>query len=307
MISARFAALCLLALLLASGAAAAETFTVASYNVENYLEAKSGTRDAKSPEAKAKIVSIISSMKPDVIGLQEMGSTNALLELRAALKAAGVEYPHWEHVRGHDTNIHVALLSRFPITGRRPHTADAYLLNGRRFRVSRGFLEADLRTPSGYSFTVFVAHLKSRRPVPEAAEAEMREQEALLLREKIDARMKAVPRANIVVIGDLNDVKDARSTRAVMGRGNAVLLDLRPAERNGDTVQPTNPRFDPAHITWTHFYGKEDTYSRIDYILVSKSMASEWSKEGTHVFATANWSLASDHRPIIAKFRAKEE
>jgi endonuclease/exonuclease/phosphatase family metal-dependent hydrolase len=241
-------------------------------------------------------------MRPDVIGLQEMGTTNALLEFRAALKAAGQDYPHWEHVRGHDTNIHVALLSRFPITARRPHTSDAYLLNGRRFHVSRGFLEADLRTPSGYSFTVFVAHLKSRRPVPEASEAEMREQEALLLREKIDARMKALPRANIVVIGDLNDTKDSKSTR-----GNAALIDLRPAERNGDTVQPTNPRFDPAHITWTHFYGKEDTYSRIDYILVNKSMASEWNNDGTYVFTTANWSLASDHRPIIAEFRAKDE
>ena len=116
-------------------------------------------------------------------------------------------------------------------------------MNGRRLHVSRGFLEADIKTSSGYSFTVFVAHLKSRRQVAEADESEMREQEAIILRAKIDARMKANPRGNIVVIGDLNDTKATKSTRAIIGRGNGVLIDTRPAERNGDSVKPKNPRW----------------------------------------------------------------
>ncbi len=298
----------LVALLLVSfSGSAADTFTVATYNVENYLDVKNDTREVKSPEARAKVVSNIATMKPDVIGFQEMGSTNAFFELRSSLKAAGQDYPYWEHVAGWDTNIHVALLSKFPITARRPHTKESYLLNGRRLHVSRGFLEADLKTPSGYSFTVFVAHLKSRRQVAEADESEMREQEALILREKIDLRTKANPRGNIVVIGDLNNTKDTRSTRAIIGRGNGTLVDTRPAERNGDSVKPKNPRWDPSNITWTHFYGKEDSYSRIDYILVNRGMAAEWNKAGTYVFATANWGLASDHRPIIAEFWMKDE
>ena len=288
-------------------ASAEGTFTVATYNVENYLDVKTDSREVKPPEARAKVVSNIAEMKPDVVGFQEMGSTNAFLELRASLKAAGQDYPHWEHVSGWDTNIHVALLSKFPITARRPHTTESYLLNGRRLHVSRGFLEADIRTPSGYSFTVFVAHLKSRRQVAEADESEMRVQEAHILRGKIDARMKANPRGNLLVIGDLNDTKATKSTRAIIGRGNGALIDTRPAERNGDSVKPKNPRWDPSNITWTHFYGKEDSYSRIDYILVNRAMAGEWNKEGTYVFTTANWGLASDHRPIIAEFRAKDE
>lgn len=302
---ARALTFCLILLNLAGSAA--ETFTIATYNVENYIDVKTDTREVKPAEAKAKVVSNIVAMKPDVIGFQEMGSTNAFLELRASLKAAGQDFPYWEHVSGWDTNIHVALLSKFPIIARRPHTSESYLLNGRRLHVSRGFLEADIKAPSGYTFTVFVAHLKSRRQVAESDESEMREQEALILREKIDLRMKANPRANIVVIGDLNDTKETKSTRAIMGRGNGVLVDTRPAERNGDTVPPKNPRWDPSNITWTHFYGKEDSYSRIDYILVNKSMASEWNKAGTYVFTTANWGLASDHRPISAEFRMKDE
>ena len=78
---------------------------------------------------------------------------------------------------------------------------------------------------SNYSFTLMTAHLKSRRPVPEADEAELREQEALLLREKIDQRFKANPGVNLIVLGDFNDTRDSRSTRALIGRGRAALLD----------------------------------------------------------------------------------
>ena len=124
----------------------AETFRIAAYNVENYLDQPTETRRfAKSDEAKAKIRESIHALKPDVIAFEEMGSTNALLELRASLKAEGMDFPYWEHVNGFDTNIHVAVLSKFPITARRPHTNENFLLDGRRFSVSRGF------SGSGYS------------------------------------------------------------------------------------------------------------------------------------------------------------
>ena len=44
------------------------------------------------------------------------------------LDADGLSYPHWEWVSGADTNIHVAVLSRFPILARRPHTNDLRVL-----------------------------------------------------------------------------------------------------------------------------------------------------------------------------------
>src|SRR2546421_11195787 len=100
----------------------AERFRVATYNVESYLSEATSSRHAKSAEAKAKVRESILAIKPDVLALEEMGSVTALEELRAALKAGGLDFPYWEHINGHDTNIHVALLSRFPITGRRPHT-----------------------------------------------------------------------------------------------------------------------------------------------------------------------------------------
>src|SRR6266550_3583781 len=73
----------------------AETFRVATYNLENYLDAPAGTRPAKSPEAKAKIRESLLALQADVVALEEMGGTNALLELRESLKGAGLDYVHW--------------------------------------------------------------------------------------------------------------------------------------------------------------------------------------------------------------------
>jgi hypothetical protein len=70
------------------GASAAGTFRVATYNVENYLDQPTESRHlVKSAEARAKIRESIKAMNPDVLAFEEMGTTNALLELRASLKA----------------------------------------------------------------------------------------------------------------------------------------------------------------------------------------------------------------------------
>jgi endonuclease/exonuclease/phosphatase family metal-dependent hydrolase len=286
--------------------AAEVLFSVAAYNLENYVDGVAGTRVAKSAEAKAKVRESIRAMRPDVLALQEIGETSALLELRSSLKSEGHDFPYWEHVSGWDTNIHVAVLSRFPIVARRPHTNESFLLHGRRFHVSRGFAEVDIQVTPNYAFTLLAAHLKSRRQSPLADEAELREQEAVMLREIIDLRLKTNPKLNLVVLGDFNDVKDSRSIRTIIGsRGNA-LIDPRPSERNGDNLPSPIPGFAPRNVTWTHYYGKEDTYSRVDYIFLSVGMAREWKPDGTYVLALPNWGLASDHRPIIASFVAQD-
>jgi endonuclease/exonuclease/phosphatase family metal-dependent hydrolase len=284
------------------GCAWAGAFTVATYNLQNYLDESAASRAAKSSASRAKIRESIRALNPDVLAVQEMGRVEALHELRASLKSEGLDYPYWEHVSGFDTNIQVAILSRFPFTARRSHTNENFLLRGRRFRTSRGLAEVEIAVNARYRFTLFTAHLKSRRPVPEADEAELREQEALILREKIDARLTADPNANVVVLGDFNDTKDSRAVKIVLGKGRNALVDTRPAERNGDHTAAPAPYLATPNVTWTYFYGKEDSYSRVDYLLLSRGMAREWQREGTYVLALPNWGLASDHRPILAQF-----
>jgi len=300
-------AYCLFLLLTFAGVCHAEIFRVATYNLEGYLDEPTGTRPAKSPAAKAKIQENICALSPDVLALQEMGSVSALLELRDSLKAKGLDLPYWEHVSGSDTNIHVAILSRFPFTARRPHTNEVYLLSGRRFHVSRGFGEVDIKVNNRYSFTLITAHLKSKRVLPQADEAEMRVEEAKLLREKIDARLEANPNVNLVVLGDMNDTKYSDSTKAVLGRYSHKLIDTRPAERNGDDYRGPESANELRNVAWTHYYGKEDSYTRIDFILLSASMAREWVTNETYVLSAPNWGVASDHRPIVATFEAADK
>lgn len=288
---------------------AAETprFKVVTYNVENYLVERSGTRAPKPEAARRKVVDMLTTLRPDVLALQEIGPTNALIELQSRLRQAGLDLPHWEHVSGYDTNIFVAVLSRLPITARRPHSQESFLLEGRRFRTSRGLLEVDLEAGPNYRFTLFTAHLKSKRAIGAADEAEMREQEARVLRRLVEARLAADPKANVLVCGDFNDTKDSPALKALLGRsGNRSLVDTRPVERNGDQAASENPRWDPRHVSWTHFYGKEDTCSRIDYILLSTGMAREWRREGSFLPTLPDWGVASDHRPVVCEFEATE-
>jgi len=284
----------------------ADTFRVATYNVENYLDQPTESRPfVKSTKAKAKVCESIRALDADVIALEEMGGTNALMELRASLKAGGQDFPYWEHVSGWDTNIHVAILSKWPIQASRPHTNDNFLLDGRRFSVSRGFAEVDVQVATNFTLTLIAAHLKSRRAVPDADEAQLRLEEAKILRGIVDDRFRANPDAKLIVLGDFNDVKDSESTKTVIGRGKFKLVDTRPAERNGDTATNEIARFEPRNITWTHYYGKEDTYSRADYILLSPALAQAWVKNETYVLRMPNWGVGSDHRPIVAAFKAE--
>jgi len=284
----------------------ADAFRVATYNVENYLDQPTESRpQPKSAAAKAKVRESIRALNPDVLALEEMGGLSALMELRGSLKAEGLDFPYWEFVSGEDTNIHVAVLSKLPIVARRPHTNEVFLLDGRRFHVSRGFAELDIRAAPDFTFTLIAAHLKSRRAVPEADESEQRLQEAKVLRGIVDQDFADHPNAKLIVLGDFNDVKDSAPTKGIIGRGRFKLVDTRPAERNGDNVPAEKPWFEPRDITWTHYYGKEDTYSRVDYILLSSSMARAWVKQETYVLTMPNWGVASDHRPIVATFKVE--
>ena len=295
--------LAIAAILLAGWNAFAGTFRVATYNLENYLDQATATRPhVKSDAAKAKIRESIRALNPDVLALEEMGGTNALLELRAALKAGGQDFPFWEHVQSFDTNIHVAVLSKFPIVARRPHTNESFLLDGRKFQVKRGFAEVDIAATANFTFTLITAHLKSHLPTPEADEAEERLGEAKVLRGIIDARLMQDSNAKLVVLGDFNDEKDSAVLKQIIGHGKAKLFDPRPAERNGDNSPVEPPYFEPRNVAWTYFYGKSDTYSRIDYVLLSPALKKFWRAEETFIPSIPNWGVGSDHRPIVAGF-----
>ncbi|MGA3182209.1 MAG: endonuclease/exonuclease/phosphatase family protein [Verrucomicrobiota bacterium] len=285
--------------LLVAPPARAEVFRVATFNVENYIEEPDAKRPLKTMEARAKVCQSILALKPDIIALEEMGSTNALMDLQGALKNAGLDLPFWDHITGADTNIHLAILSRFPIVARHPHTNESFLLEGRRMYVSRGFIEDEIQVNPRFTLALIAAHLKSKLASEIADEQEWREQEAAILRRIVDSRLEADPGQPLVVLGDFNDTKDSRTLKTLLGRGKTALFDLRPVERAGGNAPPDG-------ISWTEHFAKEDVYSRIDYILVNSGLQLHWLDAETYVLNLPDWSQASDHRPLVASFQASE-
>ena len=67
-----------------------------------------------------------------MIALEEMGTTNARLELRAALKTDGQDFSFGEHIQSLNTNIPVAVLGKCPILARHPHQNEFFLPDGKR-------------------------------------------------------------------------------------------------------------------------------------------------------------------------------
>ena len=225
-----------------------------------------------------------------------------LLKLQSALAAAGVNLPHWEWVEGSDTNIHVAILSRFELAARRSHTNESYVLGTRRFQVCRGFAEVDIKIGSNDVFTLIAAHLKSRLPSLLADESEMREKEAQVLRKLVDARLAETPGRGLVVVGDFNDRKDSPVLKTLLGLGKTALFDPRPSEHDPSRPQLQSPDPKGRTVDWTYYYPKEDVYSRIDYILMNSEMKRRWVASESFVLEMPGWGVASDHRPVVCAF-----
>jgi endonuclease/exonuclease/phosphatase family metal-dependent hydrolase len=280
--------------------------TVATYNLEFYVDQPTLGTPPKTVEARALVRESIRRVNPDVIALEEVGSISAFRELVASLKAEKIDFQFTEYIQAADTNLHLAIMSRLPIIARRPHTNENFLFEGKRRHVLRGFAEIDVIAGRNERVTLIGAHLKSKRQSIEADQQGLREEEATLLRERIDDFFRQNPNGNLIVLGDFNDDVSSRTVRTILGKGRTKLFDPRPAERNGDSMTNANSRYEPRRIFWTHYFGKEESYHRIDYIFVSQNLKAAVDEKESYVFAIPNWGVASDHRPVSVRLNVRD-
>ncbi|HEY5779353.1 MAG TPA: endonuclease/exonuclease/phosphatase family protein [Terrimicrobiaceae bacterium] len=289
----RKAACWLLGLLLCGPLRGGE-IVVASYNVGNYWLAGPGngaslTKGPAKPEEEiAAVIKVLSRIKPDIVGLIEMGDESMLDDLQRRLRTAGLDYPHREWVKGADDARHVCLLSRFPIVERNSQDDVRFELDGKMLRMNRGILDVTVEVNLQYRLRLVGAHLKSRRDVPEYDQTWMRAKEAWLLREHLDDILAAAPNTNLMLFGDLNDTKNQYPIRHIIGAKGApnYMMDLWLRDGRGER--------------WTYYWKTADEYSRIDYLLVSPGLAKEVVTEKCGIDDSPCWDEASDHRAIYA-------
>ncbi|HEY5895660.1 MAG TPA: endonuclease/exonuclease/phosphatase family protein [Chthoniobacterales bacterium] len=278
----------------------AREVTLMAWNLANYIRmdrterGQSVRRDAPKPENEIRaLIGIIASVKPDILGVCEMGKPEEFKSFLDRLKTAGLDYPYTEYVDGPDDERHVALASRFPIVARNSQANLSFELNGSRQFFKRGILDVTIEIDPAYRLRLLGTHLKSRREVVED-EALLRRNEARLLRAHVRGILAGAPDENLLVYGDMNDTKDQPPIREIMGPKGAPdsLQDINLKDQYGDK--------------WTHWWKFADEYSRIDYVFMSRGVRPEVVFSKCYVGRPQGWNEASDHRPLVVVIRGEE-
>jgi endonuclease/exonuclease/phosphatase family metal-dependent hydrolase len=207
--------------------------------------------------------------------------------LQRDLTSDGVAYPHAVLVAAADPDRHVALLSRRPLLSVVQHAELDFEYFGAREKVKRGLLEAQFATSAG-KLTVFGVHLKSRFTdrTADPLSAKRRIGEATAIRDLISRRFPDPAHAQFVVVGDFNDDRSSKTLQRLTRLNRVHLSEL---------LAATDSRGE----SWTHVYRKEDSYSRIDHILMPASLAASVPGGRARIFDGDGVIEASDHRPVI--------
>lgn len=274
---------------------AADEFSLMTYNVMRFSyedRDKDGQKDNFKPEEQiTALLEVLKKNHPDVLAVEEMGDVASFTIFTQRVAAVGLDYPHSEYFIMPEASIGLAVLSRFPIVQRHHIANETYTIGHETLPVQRGFLNVDIQVNPEYRFRLLVAHLKSKLYHP-LGQTEMRRNEARLLNKNVRRMLKRNPELNLVVVGDMNDTIRSAVLRELIGSPPS-LFDLRPKDAVGDL--------------WTHFWDYQESYERLDYILVSEGMQPEVVAERCLVVRDPLTYVASDHRPVMAWFKAQEQ
>ena len=255
------------------------------------LETKQTHPSTPKPDAeKARVVEILTAIRPDALGVCEIGTADDVAELQQRLQAAGVDLPYTELAHGGDPARRLALLSRLPIKTRNTQTTLTYQIGAQTLPFQRGILDVTIAITPTFDLHLLGVHLKSMRTVSEADQAEMRRNEARLLRLHIDSIFTQEPGACILAYGDFNAHRNEPSLAEIMGSPRSAetsLTDVLLRDANGEV--------------WTHFWDTADIYSRLDYCFTSRLLRPHIDTRSSFVHADRDFYKASDHRPLVLK------
>lgn len=278
-----------------------EPITLVFYNLKNYLAMERRidgevVEDAPKPEREVEaVVEAILEMKPDILSICEIGDASFLEDLRTRLKSGGLDLPHTELVvaaSGHNRNL--AVLSRYPIDSSDSRDDYTYTIGDTKLPFQRGVIDTRFVINPQYHLRVVGLHLKSKREVPEADQALMRLNEARLAREHLDRHFEEEPGANVIVVGDLNDLRVEPPVKTLQGNfgRDGYLSSLTLSDEFG--------------FRWTHHWSFADSYARFDFALYSQGMTAEIERDQSEIYHWDDWDKASDHRPLVIRITPKD-
>jgi endonuclease/exonuclease/phosphatase family metal-dependent hydrolase len=302
--------------------------TVMTWNVENLFPpgTPSGpTTDAIYRRKLRHLAKTIREVRPDVVGLQEIGDPSTLADLQMALEGAYLH--HAVSQRPDPRGIRVAILSATPLSDiRQPvaFTPEALpripTADGKQVAsMGRGALHATAEV-GGRRIRVVTAHLKSkllsypdgrRFPRDEHERARgagyallRRTAEAVALRVHLNDLMLGEPLPT-VLLGDLNDEATAITTQLLQGPPDSAVQQ---ADR-GDAVRLNNlADWLPRKHSFSRMF--RDEPELIDHVLVSQDLLRGFRQvdslvEGirsiTEDVGPRRDAIRPDHAPMFAR------
>lgn len=305
---------CLACLALCQSAAclnAADTLTVAFWNVENLFDTRiDGSHDKDfSPSSWRRwtqerysrkldnLAWAVNEIRPDVLCMAEVENCDVVEDLsERMLKKHGWTLPYIAHVDSPDPRgIDQAIMSVYPIRSSR-----LMAKSNRRRGILVATVDAD-----GDPVTLFVNHWKSRIGDRDANVA-TRTTEAVDLREEVETRIERSPDTAVVITGDFNEDIDEPIMTQILGAGisrektsaqvlerRKILENLRKygeyAEEPGssamsadceDTCTPLYNLMADAGGAGTYYYARRRMWNSFDSIIVSGEMLLDSSEEG---------------------------
>lgn len=275
-----------------------ERITFCSYNLKNWLTMdrfdpqtyKTLPASPKPEDERQRVVKILTAIQPDILGVCEIGNADDLADLQKRLKAAGTDLPHTELAHGGDETRRLAILSRLPIKLRNSQTDLKYQLGTQTLPFQRGILHVTIPITSTFDLHCVGVHLKSKREITEADQAQMRRNEARLLRKHLDSIFAQEPGARILAYGDFNE-----------HRNEPAISDIIGSPRTSDTAMQDVWLKDKDGEVWTHFWDAADTYSRLDYCFASRLLRPHIDHSRCFIYSARDFDKASDHRPLVLK------
>lgn len=285
-----------------------DTLRIATWNVEHFVDAYDNPYvdhpRENAPSGMARRVDLfvegVRTLDADVLVLQEFES-EAFAETLAEERFPDMGYQFIASSESPSWYMNVVVLSRLPLGTLRSYdevttpivgnTDSTGAPEAQRLTNHRMWI-ADVWARSNYTVSIAGAHLKAGRG---ARNAGWRMGQIQWLRAEFDQLLRADPKANLLVAGDLNALPDSRELAVLLG----MSADARGAAR---FVRPFKEKAVATHPA--------DTPSRqLDYLLPSTTMAPEMV-EGS--FRVVQWrdaetqAMASDHLPVVGTFLARD-
>ncbi|MEO8377449.1 MAG: endonuclease/exonuclease/phosphatase family protein [Candidatus Sumerlaeota bacterium] len=213
-----------------------------------YIQAQKEDDPEPKPDAVLRLLAeALMRTDPDVLVVSEVEGDRAM-KLYLDSYLPGNKYQYYACVPAKEWYQNVVVASKFPIgeiTSFREMEIYNEASKQSRNDVNSRLMAVEIKPSESYNFTVYALHLKAGGDPEDYL---WRERQADLLKTDMDQRMKDHPKANIIVMGDLNYSPTDPEYPYFMSNGETKLLDVFEKDGFPPTHPSTGPRRDIDHI-----------------------------------------------------------